>query len=335
MEKLSSCKKLSRDEKNDKDNQVNQSIFRKLGLGWLYRKLIAFRSNTTLTTILLITISIQLAQASSQNSIDLTSESKKLLNESIGSGKFVVSPSNHRMEYQDNSSLDNKSKLVKGNYKARSSRQYDSLSQLATAGTGNFASISGDGAAYVGQVPISGGQNYVNQGIPSAYVGHGSDSGSVYHDSFGRAYGPYPMQHPSPGAFMAQAHQTGPLSSLFNGGGLLANSMAPLMSKGFDLSEVVCTAIAVAIGAVIVGAPFILIYLFVVNQVNGSGTGMNPSGGPISLTGPPSSTNVSGRKKRQTSIHEALFKQLSPLVEGEKVAQTFKMLMDSIAKYQI
>lgn len=240
---------------------------------------------------------------------------------------------------------------------ARHGRQYDG--PLSTSPTGNYAAIAGDAGAYVG-----GGGGGSTAGLsPAGYGSAAASSGGVssyasdhtlgmyspagvggaYHDQlsltgrgagYGHMHGPYPQ-----GASFGAAGGGNPLAAMFpSGAGLFSSSSGgfPLMAKGFDVSEIVCTAIAVAIGAVIVGAPFILLYLFVMNQMQGGGAGtaMGPGGGSISLTGPSSSTNVSGRKKRQTSLPEALFKQLSPLVNSEQVAQTFKLLMNSISKYQ-
>lgn len=302
----------------------------KARLVWLYKKLRFFRSSPSISCIVLLVTLATIPTITKCAEIDEMRKENQgnNLNERIQARAL---PANHRME-----SLDPSEKMKLSPIRTRSSRQYDPPS-MTTSSTGNFASISGDAAAYVAQVPIGSGANYVSPSGPGSYVGSSADISGAYHDSLARAYGSYPMQHAGPSPF-SQAHHMGPITSLFSGanGGLLGNSMFPLMSKGFDLGEVVCTAIAVAIGAVIVGAPFILIYLFVMNQVNGGASpGLNPSGGPISLTGPSSSTNVSGRKKRHTSIHEVLFKQLSPFVDSERVAKTFKILMDSMAKYQM
>lgn len=238
-------------------------------------------------------------------------------------------PANHRTDNEE---------ISKSNKPAsRQSRQYDG--SLGTSSTGSLASISGDGAAYVAQMPLGGANYGPSSGSIAASYGSGDVSSpyhsNAYHDPLSIARG-YPSQSFSPMHHPQAAYPSSisPLSSMF-GSGPLSSSMFPLMTKGFDVSEIVCTAIAVAIGAVIVGAPFILIYLFVMNQMNGNGPSMGPSGGAISLTGPTSSTTVSGRKKRHTSIPEALMKQLSPLVNSEQVANTFKMLMNSIAKYQV
>lgn len=243
--------------------------------------------------------------------------------------------SNHRTDSEDAEKEEFKG-LPPSNI--RHSRQYDA--PISSSSSGNYAAVSGDSGAYVAQVPLTG-TNY----------GPGSSSGGSYANDLANAYHPN-IYHDPISLARGYSAGVGPMhhnaaaypppyggSSIFSAGGagsgLLSSSMFPLMSKGLDLSEIVCTAVAVAIGAVVIGAPFILIYLFVMNQMNGNGPSMGPSGGSISLTGPTSSTNVSGRKKRQISWPEALFKQLNPLVDHEQVANTFKALMNSIAKYQM
>mgnify|MGYP000952119453 CR=1 FL=1 len=241
--------------------------------------------------------------------------------------------SNHRMEPEESESIGPKQT-------SRQSRQYDA--PIGASSTGNYAAISGDGGAYVAQLPLSSSNYGTSSNAPTNYASdlNGAYNSGSFHDPLSMARG-YPPSPVGPVHHPAGYPPVGPLSSMFppsfgnSGSGLLSGTMFPLMSKGFDVSEIVCTAIAVAIGAVIVGAPFILLYLFVMNQMNGNGPGMGTSGGAISLTGPTSSTTVSGRKKRHTSLPEALFKQLSPLVNSEQVASTFKSLMNSIAKYHM
>lgn len=261
-------------------------------------------------------------------------------------------PSNHRMEPEDNAS----GTINKG----RQSRQYDSLGPMSTSGTGNYASIAagaGDSGAYLGASSGTGSPAALTSYAASGDIGSYSvpSTGSYHHTDlsamqFARAGG-YPSQmHPSaygpplpPAGLQSAAGMYGPMlgsASGFGGGGGLFSGVGggPLMAKGFDLAEVVCSAIAVAVGAVIVGAPFILLYLFIANQVQGgSGGGLGGAGGgpSISLTGPTSSTNVSGRRKRQTSFPEVLLKQLSPLINSEQVTHSLKMLMSSMAKYQL
>lgn len=261
-------------------------------------------------------------------------------------------PANHRMDstdqdQQESSVQPDRTKVSS----SRHGRQYDV--PLSTSSTGNYAAVSGDAGAYVGSsLPLSGYNTAASSGmVNSAAYGSADSMGASsgmsaypsggYHDQMSMARG-YPAMH-SPAAYPPMAPFPGPsgssLSSMFPGSaGLFSASSSgfPLMTKGFDIAEIVCTAIAVAIGAVIVGAPFILLYLFVMNQMQGNGPqAMGPGGGSISLTGPTASTNVGGRKKRHTSFPEALFRQLGPLINNEQVAQTFKALMNSIAKYQV
>lgn len=140
----------------------------------------------------------------------------------------------------------------------------------------------------------------------------------------------YPSMHSS-SAYSSASHP-------YYGSSMAATSPSwsssfPLLSSGFGISEIACVAVAVVIGAIVLGGPFILLYLFMMNQMNG-GLGQ-PGGqqGAVSLTGPTSSTTVNGRKKRQASLSEALFNQLSPLINNEQVLFTFKGLINSLAKY--
>lgn len=223
----------------------------------------------------------------------------------------------------------------------RQGRQYDG--PMGAPSSGSYAALASDAGAYVGaQVPLGGGSGYSGAGSGAGTAGYAGElaSGAYspangYHaDAIGRGYpAPVHSAYPSAAPF-GLSSMMGPAatSGLLSPGG----PTWPLLAKGFDVSEIICTAIAVAIGAVIVGAPFILLYLFVMNQMGANGPGgMGASGGAISLTGPSSSTTVNGRKKRQTSFSEALFKQLGPLVNNEQLANSFKVLMSAISKYQM
>ena len=139
----------------------------------------------------------------------------------------------------------------------------------------------------------------------------------------------YPSMHSS-SAYSGSNHP-------YYGSSLAASSPSwsssfPLLSSGFGISEIACVAVAVVIGAIVLGGPFILLYLFMMNQMNG-GMGQQGQQGAISLTGPSSSTTVNGRKKRQASLSEALFNQLSPLINNEQLLTTFKGLIRAMAKY--
>lgn len=308
---------------------------------WLKRLIFKSRRLALVYAVVLIVtcISIFLAdQASASETVSSqdSNQDSMIANNADGSSNNN-GPANHRMEDEENLASGKTTSAFKA--KGRQSRQYDT--SIGASGSGSYASISGDGAAYVAQMPLSG-TSYVssssNPNVAAANYANdlaGAYQSAAYHDPISMARAGYPS---APMAGSALHHSAGypssfggPLSAMFAGSG----SMFPLMGKGFDLSEIICTAIAVAIGAVIVGAPFILIYLFVMNQMNGNGPSLGQGGGAISLTGPTSSTTVSGRKKRHTSLPEALFKHLSPLVNSEQVSDTFKALMSSIAKYQM
>lgn len=138
-------------------------------------------------------------------------------------------------------------------------------------------------------------------------------------------------------------------------GNLWTSSMTPFMNKALDLPEIVCNAIALAVGTIIIGAPFVLIYLLVSNHMNGGsgpgglgslfgnlgGNGLgghSASGGSITLTGPNSQTNGNGRRKRQVNEtragREALLRQAGLLGDGSKQLEfALKSLIDSLAKY--
>jgi hypothetical protein len=306
----------------------------------------------------LMAISIIVALVSSQQALALSSDQlepdQQQHQQPQAQHHDQVVPANHRTEPAQAGQDDGSA--AKTSTGARHGRQYDG--PLSASGTGDASAYVTSSGAYPS---LAAGYNSASAstGGLSAYAGDPLGSGvyssaanhAAYHDQMSlaaRAAG-YPSMHtagypsaaappppppPSPGSFAS------PLAAMFPsapGSGLFSSSGGfPLMAKGFDLAEIVCTAIAVAIGAVIVGAPFILLYLFVMNQMQGSGpNAMGPSGGAISLTGPTSSTTVTGRRKRHTNLSDALFKQLSPLVNSEQVAQTFKALMSALAKYQV
>lgn len=254
--------------------------------------------------------------------------------------KDLQHPSNHKMsiqeldhdhvELKDNSDSSKSERSTSG----RRGRQYDGLMSTSSANS-DYASVPGDG--YLPQSTMSSSRSAAGYSNGGSSVGYGSDMGPP---------GAYPSmessmyQYGRSGFPSASASAMPPIHAppVFGTHGLFGGGLFPMMgAKGFDIAEVVCTAIAVAIGAVIIGAPFILLYLFVMNQMNGNGAGGLSGAGPggsISLTGPSASTTVNGRKKRHTSFPEALFMHLSPLVNNEQVVNTFKTLMKSIAKYQ-
>lgn len=306
---------------------------------------------TSSLMIYLILISVNFSAIFLINKVDASESAQKEVDDSvIIEQQFKADvqkdplPANHKMEIEEFSSHSQQKQSPR-----RQSRQYDGTVSSSSVSS-NYAAIANDAGAYIGQMPSS--NNYVTPAYnvaASNYINEPSNpyhSTSSYHDLMALARGYSPT--PSVSSYPPITHHTAasslpgypglvPHTSMLHSASQLpgfSSSMFPLMGKGFDVSEIVCTAIAVAIGAVIVGAPFILIYLFIMNQMNGGSGAVGPNGGSISLTGPTSSTTVSGRKKRHTSLPEALFKQLSPLVNNEQVALTFKTLMNSLAKYQ-
>lgn len=137
-------------------------------------------------------------------------------------------------------------------------------------------------------------------------------------------------------------------------GGLMSSASHAIShwTNGFSIGEIICGLVALAIGAVILGAPFFLIYLALMGNFSGSGT--------LSLTNPTSSaaaaggasTTANGRRKRlaifeamnltndQARRHpnfpqlaESVVEQLSPFIDLQQVAKTFKQLVNSIEKY--
>lgn len=121
-------------------------------------------------------------------------------------------------------------------------------------------------------------------------------------------------------------------------------------TNGFSISEIICGLVALAIGAVILGAPFFLIYLALMGNFSGSGT--------LSLTNPTSvsgaasgASQTNGRRKRQAvfdsmdmeerasrhptlaNVTNSLMRQLSPFVNLKQVSMTFKHLTNAIEKY--
>lgn len=143
-------------------------------------------------------------------------------------------------------------------------------------------------------------------------------------------------------------------SGFSSGGGLMSSASNAIShwTNGFSIGEIICGLVALAIGAVILGAPFFLIYLALMGNFSGSGT--------LSLTNPTSSaaatggasTPSNGRRKRlavfetmnltneQEQRHpdfvlvaENVVRQISPFIDLKQVSKTFKQLVSSIEKH--
>ena len=143
----------------------------------------------------------------------------------------------------------------------------------------------------------------------------------------------------------------GSLPSSSFGGGLMSSASSALShwTNGFTLSEIICGLIAVTIGAIILGAPFFLIYLALMGNFSGSGTLSltNPLQGTSSAGG--TSTTVSGRRKRLAILEplsekqiknpdvmafaESIASHLSPFVNMQQVSGTLKQLLESMERF--
>lgn len=135
--------------------------------------------------------------------------------------------------------------------------------------------------------------------------------------------------------------------------GLMSSASSALShwTGGFGVSEIICAVVAIAIGAVILGAPFFLIYLALMGNFSGSGTLSltNPASGGTATGGAAATTAPAGRRRKKRSTIPSLIlnndgeqllafsntivDQLSPFVNFEQVSMTFKKLIDSIEKY--
>lgn len=199
-------------------------------------------------------------------------------------------------------------------------------------------------------VPPYSAPQYPYHAIPVANQRHWpGHSGHSYNGLYGLQQYPSSLLH---SVFNTPIH-----SSMFGsvGSNLLTSTMTPFMNKALDLPEIVCNAIALAVGTIIIGAPFLLIYLLVTNHLNvgsspggigglfgnlgGSGGlgGHSTSGGSIALTGPNSQTNGNGRRKRQANETRAkkgaYLSPVSLLSDPKRVEILLKSLASSLIKY--
>lgn len=154
-----------------------------------------------------------------------------------------------------------------------------------------------------------------------------------------------------------------PLSSFSSfpshGGSLISGASHALshLTNGFTIGEIICGVIAISIGAIILGAPFFLIYLALMGNFTGSGTLSltNPTAaGGAAAAGGGAATGANGRLKRSamsepslsfndhelarrhlhvSSLADSFFSELSPLIDLQQVSETFKHLVRSIEKY--
>lgn len=114
---------------------------------------------------------------------------------------------------------------------------------------------------------------------------------------------------PEIGSFAANSH-----SHSLPASGLISSASHALShwTGGFGIAEIVCSLVAVAIGAIILGAPFFLIYLVLMGNFSGSGqiSLANPTGAPTT----PAAATVApaGRRKRSVAdMRQTLVNQLA------------------------
>lgn len=165
--------------------------------------------------------------------------------------------------------------------------------------------------------------------------------------------GPYPPPMPS---YWSSPHFSSPTGF---GSGLISSASSALShwTGGFGVAEIICGIIALSVGAVILGAPFFLIYLALMGNFSGSGTLSlaNPTQSGMTTGGPGGSgtATINGRRKRLAIFEQAtgrlggldqphlqlsaladtVISQLSPFVDFQQVTDTFRQLVNSIEKY--
>lgn len=200
----------------------------------------------------------------------------------------------------------------------------------------------------------------------ASYVGGGQQSGANNYHSMSYLYPQYPKNsaipppgYPSnnydrqlPANYYDRSYLTASSTPLWaqtsTSGGLMTSASNALShwTGGFGISEIICGVIAISIGAIILGAPFFLIYLALMGNFSGSGS--------LSLTNPNQSTTpapANGRRKRLAVIDElnsiaggqdknqfgalarSMIRQLSPLIDLDQLTSSFRKLVNSIEKY--
>lgn len=192
-----------------------------------------------------------------------------------------------------------------------------------------------------------------------------ADYNPYYHSSQAEST-PKLSGYPTNGAGYSSDHRQSPIGHYEAYGWTpdAAGQSAGLMSSashalshwtgGFGISEILCTVVALAIGAIILGAPFFLIYLVLMGNFSGSGTISLANPTQTASPGASTTVNANGRRKRsiddfrqtiiknlakdhKNSVHNLLarinFDQLSPLVDAHLLMDTYKRLVRSIEKF--
>lgn len=213
----------------------------------------------------------------------------------------------------------------------------------------NSASYSGQQASSSGSYPalhsMSASAHYPNlyakgsHSLPVGYPTNGYERSPLSGGYYDRSY---------MGASSVPLWASGTTS-----GGLMSSATSAIShwAGGFSIGEIICGLVALAIGAVILGAPFFLIYLALMGNFSGSGTLSltNPTGGATPAGGPAATAN--GRRKRLAiyeqlnslasqkhsvdfmSLAESIANRIGPHVDLQQVAATFKRLINSVEHY--
>lgn len=281
---------------------------------------------------------------------------------------------------QPNSNSDQSSNLVQSTVQANDASSFASFGELPASSSATSGSSARQLASSDSYSPHS--SYYSGYIAPSSsstnYNGQSPNAGSNYHSSMHHSYSPQHYHKAAasspPLGYPSNNYDRHSLGSNYYDRNYLPNSLvtpfwassnpstsAGLMSSassalshwagGWGLGEIVCTLIAISIGAIILGAPFFLIYLALMGNFSGSGT--------LSLTNPTgaaaagaTTTVTNGRRKRLAIFEqlnslsemskqssdfgkfvESILHQLNPLVDVRQVTETFKHLTESIERY--
>lgn len=278
------------------------------------------------------------------------------------------------------SSSDESSNLVQSTVQTNDASSFASFGELPVSS--NSASSGSSARQLASSDSYSPHSSYYSSYMTpssSSYTGQSSNAGSSYHSPIHHSYSPQhhhkaaasspPLGYPtnnydrhSLGSsyydrnYLPSALAT-PLwanSSPSASAGLMSSASSALShwTGGWGLGEIVCTLIAISIGAIILGAPFFLIYLALMGNFSGSGTLSltNPTG---AATAGGATTTVSNGRRKRLAIFEQLnslsemskqssdfgkfvdsiLHQINPLVDVRQVTETFKHLTESIEKY--
>lgn len=151
--------------------------------------------------------------------------------------------------------------------------------------------------------------------------------------------------------FWSSGSSLNPMGSGLGTSGLMtsASSMLSHWTGGFSITEIICGIVAIAIGAIILGAPFFLIYLALMGNFSGSGSlsltnpaaggaagGAAPANGRrkrLAIYEPLSSLKEGRRSAELFAMADSIVNQISPFIDVQQVANTLKRLVTSIEKY--